>query len=140
MNKTMITLLSVSKKIISVEKTSAFNSIWFWITIIELVIILILVYKLKSKTNIHKLSDLETKNIMNSKKNNINMDNLMESIHNSRGLYKELSKKCHPDRFVNDSKQKIAEEIFQEISNNERNFEKLNLLKSRAITELNVTF
>ena len=68
------------------------------------------------------------------------MNNLMDSIHNSRNLYKELSKKCHPDRFINDPKQKIAEEIFQEISENERNFEKLSLLKQRAINELNLTF
>ena len=68
------------------------------------------------------------------------MNNLMDSIHNSRNLYKELSKKCHPDRFINDPKQKIAEEIFQEISENERNFEKLSLLKLRAINELNINF
>jgi hypothetical protein len=136
----MVTLLSFGKKIIPVEKNSTFDSIWFWITIIELVIILILVYKLKSKTNIPELSDLEAKNIIKSKTKNIDMDNLMNSIHNSRTLYKELSKKCHPDRFINDPKQKNAEEIFQEITKNERNFEKLNLLKSRAIIELNITF
>ena len=68
------------------------------------------IYKLKSKKKVRELSDLETKNIISSKKNNIDMDNLMNSIHNSRTLYKELSKKCHPDRFINDPKQKIAEE------------------------------
>ena len=47
------------------------------------------------------------------------MNNLMDSIHNSRNLYKELSKKCHPDRFINDPKQKIAEEIFQDYINND---------------------
>lgn len=136
----MSTLLSVAQKIIPVEKISTFNSIWFWITIVELVLILILVYKIKSKKNIPELSDLESKIIMNSKKNNIDMDNLMNSIHNSRGLYKELSKKCHPDRFINDPKQKNAEEIFQEITKNERNFEKLNTLKLRAENELNINF
>ena len=40
------------------------------------------------------------------------MNNLMDSMHKSRNLYKELSKKCHPDRFINNPKQKIAEEIF----------------------------
>ena len=136
----MITLLSVAKKIIPVQKISTFNSIWFWITIVELLLILILVYKIKSKKNIPELSDLESKIIMNSKKNNIDMDNLMNSIHNSRDLYKELSRKCHPDRFINDPKQKNAEEIFQEITKNERNFEKLNKLKLRAENELNINF
>lgn len=136
----MNTLLSVTRKIIPVEKISTFNSIWFWTAIVELVLILILVYKLKSKTNIPELSDLDSKIIMDSKKNNIDMDNLINSIHNSRGLYKELSKKCHPDRFINDPKQKNAEEIFQEITKNERNFEKLNSLKLRAENELNINF
>ena len=136
----MNTLLSVTSKIIPVEKISTFNSIWFWTAIVELVLILILVYKLKSKKNIPELSDLDSKIIMDSKKNNIDMDNLINSIHNSRGLYKELSKKCHPDRFINDPKQKNAEEIFQEITKNERNFEKLNSLKLRAENELNINF
>lgn len=136
----MITLINTSKKIIPIEKISTLNSVWFWIAIIELLIIILLIYKLKSKKKVHELSDLETKNIINSKKNNIDMDNLMNSIHNSRTLYKELSKKCHPDRFINDPKQKIAEEIFQEITKNERNFEKLNSLKIRATNELNINF
>jgi hypothetical protein len=83
---------------------------------------------------------MEARSIKGSRKNDINMDNLMNNIHNSRLLYKELSRKCHPERFVNDPKQKIAEEIFQEISKNERNHKELSLLKLRAINELNLTF
>ncbi|MDI6048245.1 J domain-containing protein [Flavobacterium sp. XS2P24] len=136
----MITLLSVGEKIVSVEKISIFNSIWFWLTLIELLIIIFLVYKLNSKKKVFELSDLETKQIKDSKKNNIDMTNLMNSIHNARPLYKELSKKCHPDRFINEPRQKIAEEIFQKISENERNFKELTLLKSRAVNELNINF
>jgi hypothetical protein len=55
---------------------------------------------------------LETKHLKNSKNNKIDMNNLMDSMHKSRNLYKELSKKCHPVRFINNPKQKIAEEIF----------------------------
>ncbi len=134
----MIELINSSKKIIPVEKITFFNSLWFWIAIIELILILFFIYKLKSKKKVFELSDLETRNIKNSKKSNIDMDNLINSIHNSRTLYKELSKKCHPDKFINDSKQKAAEEIFQEITKNERDFEKLNALKLRAINELNI--
>lgn len=43
---------------------------------------------------------------------------------------------CHPDKFVNTSKEKIAEEIFQEISKNKRNYEELVMLKDSAINEL----
>jgi hypothetical protein len=136
----MNTLLNTSKKIIPVVNSSIFNSIWFWIALIEFLLIIFLVYKLKTKKNIPKLSDMEARSIKGSRKNDINMDNLMNNIHNSRLLYKELSRKCHPERFVNDPKQKIAEEIFQEISKNERNHKELSLLKLRAINELNLTF
>ena len=133
-------LLIANKKIVTIEQVSILQTLWFWISLIELLMIIFLLYKLYSKNNVAELSDLETKNLKNSKNNNIDMDNLMNSIHNSRNLYKELTKKCHPDRFVNDPKLKISEEIFQEISENERNFDKLTLLKSRAINELNINF
>lgn len=68
------------------------------------------------------------------------MGNLMNSINNSSELYKELSRKCHPDRFVNSPDQKLAEEIFQEIARHKRNHEKLIALKERAIAELNIKF
>ena len=133
-------ILLASKIFIPVKNISILNSFWFWIALIELLLIIFLIYKLKTKKKISELSDLETNHIKKSKNNSIDMDNLMNSIHKSRDLYKLLSKKCHPDRFINNPMQKIAEEIFQEISENERNFEKLSLLKSRAETELNITF
>jgi len=136
----MYALLKTGTKIIPLEKVSTSHSLLFWIAIIELIVIIFLLYKLKSKKKINELSDFEAKNIKNSKKNAIDMDNLMNSIHNSRTLYKELSKKCHPDRFINDIKQKNAEEIFQEITKNERNYEKLSSLKLRAENELNINF
>lgn len=133
-------LLNTSKKIITNDKVIDSHSLWFWFSIIELLLIIYLIYKLKSKSKKVELTDLDTNKIINSKNNKIDMNNLMNSIHNSRTLYKELSKKCHPDRFINDPKQKNAEEIFQEITKNERNFEKLNSLKLRAENELNINF
>lgn len=136
----MTTLLQVSKKIIPVEKISTLNLIWFWIAIIELSIIVFLVYKLKTKKPISNLSDLEIQGITKSKKSEINMDSLMDNIHSSKPLYKELSRKCHPERFVNDNRQDLAHEIFKEITKHEKNFEQLEKLKKRAIAELNLTF
>jgi hypothetical protein len=136
----MLTLLTGNKKNIVIEQGLISNSIWFWIALVEILIIIALIYKVYLKKEGLNLTYLETNKLKDSKKNNINMDNLMNSIHNSRTLYKELSKKCHPDRFINDQKQKKAEEIFQEISKNERNFEKLSILKTRAINELNINF
>ena len=133
-------LLNTSKKIITNDKVIDSHSLWFWFSIIELLLIIYLIYKLKSKSKKVELTDLDTNKIINSKNNKIDMNNLMNSIHNSRTLYKELSKKCHPDRFINDPKQKNAEEIFQEITKNERNYEKLSSLKLRAENELNINF
>ncbi|WP_026977655.1 hypothetical protein [Flavobacterium tegetincola] len=136
----MYNILQGGVKLISLEKVSNYQSIIFWIALVEFLIILFLLYKLKFKTKINRLSEFESKSLNDSKDTKIDMDSLMSSIHNAKPLYKELTKKCHPDRFINNSKQKIAESIFQEISESERDFEKLTLLKIRAIEELNVTF
>jgi hypothetical protein len=133
-------LTIVKKKNVPIDQITIIQSIWFWIALIECIIIIFLIYKLKSKNKVNELTDIETQHLRKSKNSKIDMDILMDSIHNSRDLYKELSKKCHPDRFINDPKQKIAEEIFQEITKNERNHRELNLLKLRAINELNLTF
>lgn len=116
------------------------NNFWFWLSIIELVIILFLVFKLSSKKKNLTFSELNKDNLKKSKETDIDMGNLMNSINNSSELYKDLSRKCHPDRFVNSPDQKLAEEIFQEIARHKRNHEKLIALKERAIAELNITF
>jgi len=116
------------------------SSIWIWLTIIEFLIILYLIFRLKRVNKNLAFKDVAKKDIKNSQKMDIDMDNLMNSINSSRDLYKELSKKCHPDRFVNSDKQDLAEKIFQEISRNKRDFEKLNKLKLRAEKELNINF
>jgi len=116
------------------------GSIFFWIAIVEFFLILFLIWKLNGKKRPPHFSDLPKDKLRKAKKTEINMGNLMHSINGSRELYVELSRVCHPDRFINTDKQEIASEIFKEISNNKRNYEKLSGLKERAITELNVTF
>ncbi len=134
----MSILLIVNKKSVLIEQISIFQSLWFWIALIELFCIIYLAYKLKSKKAVSKLTDLEVNSIKKSKTNKIDMDSLMDNIHNSRNLYKELSRTCHPERFVNDDRQVLAEQIFKEISENERNYAKLCSLKLRAENELNI--
>lgn len=116
------------------------SSIWFLLAIIELLVILFLIYRLKRVNNNLAFNDVAKKDIKKSQKTDIDMDNLMNSINGSRELYKELSKKCHPDRFANTDKQDLAEKIFQEISKNKRDFGKLSALKLRAEKELNINF
>ncbi len=116
------------------------NNFWFWLAIIELVVILVLVFKLSHKKNNLAFSELNKDNLKKSQETDIDMGNVMKSINYSSELYKELSRKCHPDRFINSPNQKLAEEIFQEIARDKRNHEKLTALKERAIKELYITF
>ena len=59
--------------------------------------------------------DLITDNLKESRNADIDISNIMDSINQSRDLYIKLCSLCHPDRFVNTPKEKIAEEIFQNI-------------------------
>src|SRR5690606_23823257 len=115
-------------------------SVWFWIALIEFGVIAFLLFKLNKKERNLEFGDLSRDKIQTAKRTDVDMDNLMNSINGSKDLYKELSKTCHPDRFINSDRQKIAEDIFQEISRNKRDFKKLTELKERAITELNINF
>lgn len=113
-------------------------SIWFWVAILELLIILLLILKLRKKNNSLEFGDISRDKMRKAKNSNVDMTNLMDSINGSKDLYKKLSRTCHPDRFVNSDKEQIAEEIFQEVSKNRRDFKKLSELKQKAIIELNI--
>lgn len=137
--------LQIGIDTISVAKNNISNNIfyhwsWFYIAIAELLIIIFLVLILRKKDNNLVFSELSNEDKKNAQGQAIDMNNLMNSINGSRDLYKELSRKCHPDRFVNSPLQKIAEEIFQEISKSKRDYEKLLLLKLKAENELNIKF
>jgi uncharacterized protein YozE (UPF0346 family) len=137
-------LLQVKTNNVIAETASAVDSasfpIWFWIALIEFAIIVFLVFRLRKKREKLTFGDLSKDRIRNAKKSDVDMENLMNSINGSKELYKQLSRTCHPDRFINNNKQELAEEIFQEISKHKRDFKKLTELKEKAITELNIKF
>ena len=113
------------------------QNVWFWIALAEALALLLLInlkYKRKNET------EFDEQLITDSKKSDVDMGNVLKSIYQSKALYDKLKIKCHPDRFIGDPKHQIAEDIFQKISDNERNYEKLNQLKTRAINELNINF
>lgn len=116
------------------------KSFWFWLAMLEFILIILLILRLLSISKNNSFSKPGQQVIKESKGIEIDMSNIMNSIHGSANLYKELSRKCHPDRFVNTDYEKIAEKIFQEISENRRNYEKLIELKHKATTELNINF
>lgn len=137
--------LKVSTDSISITKNLIGNSIitqwlWFYLSIAEFFVIIFLLYWMKKSNSKLAFSKLTYKDVKNARSESIDMNNLINSINGSRDLYKELSRKCHPDNFVDSPLQKNAEEIFQEISKNKRDFGKLLLLKARAETELKIIF
>jgi hypothetical protein len=102
-------LLQVKTNNVIAETASAVDSasfpIWFWIALIEFAIIVFLVFRLRKKREKLTFGDLSKDRIRNAKKSDVDMENLMNSINGSKELYKQLSRTCHPDRFINNSKQ-----------------------------------
>jgi|JI10StandDraft_1071094.scaffolds.fasta_scaffold56195_6 hypothetical protein len=140
MRHTLLQILTDTTKIMANTKTetSSTRSYWMWIAAAEFLVIGYLAFKLINKKKIK--FDQAGGDILNEAKNsNVDMDNLMNSINKSRQLYKQLSAKCHPDRFATDEqKQKIADDLFQEITRNQRNYSKLLELQEEAQQKLNI--
>ena len=112
-----------------VDNSSAItNNVWFWFALLACIIIGLLIFKL----NRNKFKEFQTAKI--------DKTHLLSSINSSRGLYKQLSKVCHPDRFINTEYYGLALKIFNEISKNKRDYNKLSSLKERATKELHINF
>lgn len=96
--------------------------------------IVILRFRLKTK---------KTKNhqVLNEMKNqDVNLHEVMLDINNSKELYKLLSRRCHPNKFINSEYHKEIEDLYKEISNNKRNYSKLLELKELASMRFNINF
>lgn len=121
----------------AIDNNNLVSAFWKYSAIGELVIIIILVILfLKPKKN---RTTIETE-LKKARKNNVNMDDLMLNINNSRNLYKLLSKNCHPDHFINSTSHSEIELLFQKITENKRNFQELVKLKEIAINTFNIKF
>ncbi len=108
---------------------------WLWIAIIEFVLIVFLVIKQKIKPN----NTLKQKFKKESLEQEIDFNNIINSSFNSKQLYDELKVKCHPDLFPNDiEKNLLAENLFQEITENQNNAKRLIELKEVVKQKLNI--
>ena len=139
MKQILLQILNDSSKIIIANsKSGSPKNYWLWIAVGEFCMILFLLAKHFRKKK--EFIDPEITEILKTAKNtDMNMDNLMDNINKSRGLYKRLSTKCHPDRFTNTEISDKANEIFQEITKSKRDYKRLLELKTIAETELNIT-
>jgi hypothetical protein len=111
------------------------------IAVIQFITIVLLCIYIKKK--IPKLSDEEMANrkkLKEAKQVHIDMNGLLDSINKAKALYKDLSKKCHPDRFTEHDMKEKANSIIQLITQNKNNYAVLLELKSKAEQELNIQF
>jgi predicted membrane protein len=116
-----------------------YNNIIFWVFLAILFIVIFLYSMFSKKRKKEEFTEISREGLKKLKNEKVDMNDLMDSINNSKELYRTLSAKCHPDKFVNSTKHQIAEDLFKEIAANKRNFKQLENLKARAITELGIT-
>ncbi|MDM1085862.1 molecular chaperone DnaJ [Myroides odoratimimus] len=128
--------LKVAEQTISISSNEDVpTSVWLWIAILELVIIIGLVFskKFKRKSN-HKLQFKKE-----ALSQDIDFNNIISSSFHSNELYDALKVKCHPDRFPTDPElNEIADKLFQEITKNKTNHKRLEELKIEAKQKLNI--
>ncbi len=115
------------------------TSVWMWLALAELIVINFLLYKLW-RCRHARLSGMgfSKNDLRHTDSTNVGMDNLINSITKSDELYKELSRKYHPDKFVNTPLYPIAQELFQKISEHKKNYYLLSQLKEEAIAKLKI--
>lgn len=130
--------LSLAEQAISkTTETTHSTNWWMWFAIAELGVIAYLLIKENLKSKDTKLIQFKQESL----RQEVDFDNIVNSSFNSIQLYDRLKVKCHPDRFSTDcEKNAIAENIFQEITNNKNNVKRLLELKEEAKEKLNINF
>lgn len=66
----------------------------------------------------------------------IDFSNVVSSSLLAKNLYDELKKICHPDRFLNEQDINKANELFQLVTQNKGDYNKLLSMKERIYREL----
>lgn len=125
------------KAITSATENETIINYWMWIALGELVIIIgLIITRSFSKKQSAKQRFKEE-----SLAQEVDFNNIISSSFHSTDLYDKLKVKCHPDRFPTDPElNKIADNIFQEITKNKTNLKRLQELKIEAEHKLNINF
>lgn len=127
---------------ISMENLKNMNSInlWFWISIAEFILLLILCIQCLNRSQTNKEQKNEWQKFRKeSLKDNVDFDNIINSSFHAAELYDRLKVICHPDRFPLDmDKNRIAENLFQEIEKNKNNINRLKELQQEASDKLGI--
>lgn len=59
----------------------------------------------------------------------INFNDVIYNSFHAQSLYDELKRLCHPDRFLDQRKNHLANELFQKLTENKHNYNELVKLK-----------
>lgn len=111
---------------------SAVNA-WKYVAIVEFILIILLVFLAKRGDKKGMNPDL-----LNAKSVDIDTDSMMSDIFKSKELYDKLIKKCHPDRFVDETMKSVMTEFSQEITKNKSNYGKLVSIKEEIENQFNI--
>ncbi len=117
------------------EQMSQATSVWLWVAVMELLVILYLINLLMRRDR-KKRKEVKDK----LKSGHIDFENTINSAFNSKPLYDKLKVLCHPDRFASTPLEREANAIFQEIQVNRYDYSKLMDLKDLAIKTLHINF
>ena len=117
------------------QTSSTGINIWLIVTIVEFAVI---VYLLLTKLNISNSKKAQIKNEV-MQEGSIDFSNVLNNAFNSKEIYDDLKKKCHPDRFVDDAEREvIANELFQRITQNQHNIDNWRKLREEAVQKLGI--
>ena len=117
------------------QTSSTGINIWLIVAIVEFAVI---VYLLLTKLNISNSKKAQIKNEV-MQEGSIDFRNVLNNAFNSKEIYDDLKKKCHPDRFVDDAEREaIANELFQRITQNQHNIDNLRKLREEAVQKLGI--
>ena len=120
------------------ETATSESSIWKYVSLVQFGVIAYLAYKLYRNKPQTQFNDISRETVKEAASKELDMENVVNSINKAKPLYKELSKKYHPDKFANSDKHESALEIYQKITKNKRNYSKLLELKELAEEELDI--
>lgn len=113
------------------------NNIWFYISIIELVAIVALLFFILNRRKQKPSKKLNKKDLLNEV-GEVDFNGLIQSSFHAQGLYDSLIRKCHPDRFIDEQQRQIATELSAQLVENKHNYNKLCSIKNTAIEKLNI--
>ena len=121
---------------LELHKITTISPIWFWLSITEFITIIIVLLSQNRRKFKSSMFKMDKDKVL---KEEIDFDNIINSSFNSKALYDELIRKCHPDRFVqNTEKNKMAMLLSQEITKNKNDIKRLQEIREQAIKQLNI--